>query len=70
LRQATGTIPVVFVLANEPLAEGYIASLAHPGGNLTGFAFGEAKIGSKVMQLLKDARPTSPMRAHFTTRKT
>jgi putative ABC transport system substrate-binding protein len=57
LQQATRTIPVVFVLANDPLAEGYIASLAHPGGNLTGFAFGEAEIGSKLLQLLKDAAP-------------
>jgi putative tryptophan/tyrosine transport system substrate-binding protein len=57
LQQATRTIPVVFVLANDPLAEGYIASLAHPGGNLTGFAFGEAEIGSKEVQLLKDAAP-------------
>jgi putative tryptophan/tyrosine transport system substrate-binding protein len=57
LQRATRTIPVVFVLANDPLAEGYIASLAHPGGNLTGFAFGEAEIGSKQLQLLKDAVP-------------
>jgi putative tryptophan/tyrosine transport system substrate-binding protein len=57
LQLATRTIPVVFVLANDPLAEGYIASLAHPGGNLTGFAFGEAEIGSKQLQLLRDAAP-------------
>jgi len=39
-QQATSTIPIIFSLAADPLAAGLVASLAHPGGNLTGFATG------------------------------
>jgi putative ABC transport system substrate-binding protein len=40
LKQATSTIPIVFAAVNDPLGQGFVASLAHPGGNITGFAFG------------------------------
>jgi putative ABC transport system substrate-binding protein len=36
LRPATSTIPIVFVLVNDPVGQGFISSLAHPGGNITG----------------------------------
>jgi putative ABC transport system substrate-binding protein len=57
LQQATQTIPVVFVLANDPLAEGSVASLARPGANLTGFALAETEFFGKSVQLLRDVAP-------------
>jgi hypothetical protein len=39
LEQATHSIPIVFVVVNDPVEQGFIASLAHPGGNVTGFSF-------------------------------
>ncbi len=58
LKQATGTIPIVMVGAYEPVERGWVASLAHPGGNLTGLtdAVGVQYLG-KQLQLLKEAVP-------------
>jgi ABC transporter substrate binding protein len=39
LKQATHTIPIVFSVVNDPVGQGFVASLAHPGGNITGFTF-------------------------------
>ena len=39
LRDATRSIPIVFVLVNDPVGQGFIANLARPGGNITGFSF-------------------------------
>jgi putative ABC transport system substrate-binding protein len=39
LKQATGTIPIVFNVVNDPVGQGFVASLSHPGGNITGFTF-------------------------------
>jgi putative ABC transport system substrate-binding protein len=39
LRSATKTIPIVFVVVNDPVGQGFIPNLAHPGGNITGFSF-------------------------------
>jgi putative ABC transport system substrate-binding protein len=39
LRQATPSIPIVFVIVNDPVGQGFISSLAQPGGNITGFTF-------------------------------
>ncbi len=57
LRQATQTIPIVFVLVSEPVGSGFITNLAHPGGNLTGFQNFEPAIGGKWLQLLKEIAP-------------
>jgi putative tryptophan/tyrosine transport system substrate-binding protein len=57
LRQSTRTVPIVFAAVIEPLGQGLVASLAHPGGNLTGFAAIEYGIGAKWLQLLKEAAP-------------
>jgi putative tryptophan/tyrosine transport system substrate-binding protein len=44
LQQATSTIPIVFVAVSEPMDQGFVNSLAHPGGNLTGFALLEPSV--------------------------
>jgi putative ABC transport system substrate-binding protein len=58
LHKATRTIPIVFWGVSEPVAQGFVNSLAHPGGNLTGFSNFEPSIGSKWLQLLKDVAPS------------
>ena len=57
LQQATNTIPIVFAGITEPVAQGLVASLAHPGGNLTGFSNMEATFGEKWLELLKEIDP-------------
>jgi putative ABC transport system substrate-binding protein len=57
LKQATQTIPIVFVSVSEPVAQGFVASLAHPGGNISGFSFLEATVGTKWLGLLKEVAP-------------
>ncbi len=54
---STDTIPIVFVNVTSPLDQGFVANLAHPGGNITGFASFEYSIGSKWLQLLKEISP-------------
>jgi putative tryptophan/tyrosine transport system substrate-binding protein len=58
LRQQTRSIPIVFVIVNDPVAQGFIANLAHPGGNITGFTFFDqfSTIG-KSLDLLKQLAP-------------
>ncbi len=57
LQQATRTVPIVFTMIYEPVAQGFVASLAHPGGNTTGFTMVEAIIGAKWLELLKEIAP-------------
>jgi putative ABC transport system substrate-binding protein len=57
LRRATSTIPIVFAGLNDPVGGGYVASLAHPGGNITGFAGLEYGFSAKWLQLLKQVAP-------------
>jgi putative ABC transport system substrate-binding protein len=57
LQQATGTIPIIFVGVTEPVAQGFIPNLSHPGGNLTGFTNIEATFGEKWLELLKEVAP-------------
>jgi ABC-type uncharacterized transport system substrate-binding protein len=54
VRRATQTIPTVFVGISDPEGQGFVASLAHPGGNMTGFANFEPSIGGKWLQTLKE----------------
>jgi putative tryptophan/tyrosine transport system substrate-binding protein len=54
---ATTTIPVVMVHATAPVANGFVATLAHPGGNLTGFSTSGVSL-SKRLQLFSDLMPT------------
>ncbi len=57
LKRATSTIPVVFAAVNDPVGQGLIASLAHPGGNITGFTFIDFEMIGKWLQLLKEIAP-------------
>jgi putative ABC transport system substrate-binding protein len=57
IQQATSTVPVVFLQVSDPVAQGFVASLARPGGNLTGFSAYEFSIGNKWLDLLKEAAP-------------
>jgi len=57
LLQATRIIPIVFVIVADPVGAGFVASLAHPGGNATGFIAFEYGIGGKWLGLLKQIVP-------------
>ncbi len=57
LKEATGTIPVVFAGLSDPIADGIVASLAKPAGNFTGFTSFNAAIAGKWLQLLKEISP-------------
>ena len=56
-KNATQTIPVVFTTANDPVGDGQVASLAKPGGNLTGFSILALDLNGKRLELLKEAFP-------------
>jgi putative tryptophan/tyrosine transport system substrate-binding protein len=57
LQRATSTIPVVFVLVDDPLGTGLVSSLRHPAGNMTGFSNFEYTIGAKWLAALKEIAP-------------
>jgi putative tryptophan/tyrosine transport system substrate-binding protein len=57
LRQATSSIPIVFAVVNDPVGQGFISSLARPGGNITGFTFIEFAMVGKWLQMLKEVAP-------------
>ena len=57
LKRATGTIPIVFAIVNDPVNQGLVTSLAHPGGNITGFTLIEFEIIGKWLELLMEMAP-------------
>ena len=57
LRPATNTIPIVFVVVNNPVGQGFISNLTNPGGNVTGFSFIEPEIVGNWINLLSDVKP-------------
>jgi putative ABC transport system substrate-binding protein len=57
LLQATRTVPIVFAQVPDPVANGFVASLAQPGGNATGFTIYEYGISGKWLELLKEIAP-------------
>ncbi|MGA7533877.1 MAG: ABC transporter substrate-binding protein [Pseudolabrys sp.] len=57
LREVTRTVPIVFVAVSDPVGAGYVASLARPGGNVTGFTFVEYGMSGKWLELLKEIAP-------------
>jgi putative tryptophan/tyrosine transport system substrate-binding protein len=57
LRQATSSIPIVVAAVNDPVEQGIVSSLAHPGGNITGLSFVDFQMVGKWLEMLKEAAP-------------
>src|SRR5262249_45941390 len=57
VQRETRTVPIVFVNVTDPVGSGFVASLARPGGNITGFSSFEPLMGGKWVQLLKEIAP-------------
>jgi putative ABC transport system substrate-binding protein len=57
LKRATTTIPVVMAAAGDPVADGFVQSLAHPGGNITGLSLQSSEATAKRFELLKELVP-------------
>jgi putative ABC transport system substrate-binding protein len=57
LQRETRTIPIVFVIVSDPVGSGFVADLARPGGNITGFMLMEASVASKWLELLTEIAP-------------
>ena len=58
LQQATRTIPIVFVAISDPVGDGFVASLAQPRGNITGFSSHDPPMAGKWLELLKECEPS------------
>jgi len=56
-QQTTTTVPIVMAIVHEPVAFGFVKSLARPGGNITGLAFQDSELSSKRLELLRDIVP-------------
>jgi putative ABC transport system substrate-binding protein len=56
-QQATRTVPIIFLGGADPVADGLVRSLSHPGGNMTGFTVLEPSVGAKLLELLKEIAP-------------
>ena len=54
LKKATSSIPIVFVSVSDPIGSGFVSSMAHPGGNMTGFTILQATITGKYLSMLRD----------------
>jgi putative tryptophan/tyrosine transport system substrate-binding protein len=65
LRGATGSIPIVFTAVSDPLGAGFVASLARPGSNVTGFSLIEYSIVGKLLEALKQVAPKVTRVAHM-----
>jgi putative ABC transport system substrate-binding protein len=63
LQQETSSIPIVFVQVSDPVVGGFVASLAHPGGNITGFTPAEISMGGKWLEVLKEVAPSTNVAA-------
>jgi putative tryptophan/tyrosine transport system substrate-binding protein len=61
LKQATSTIPIVMAVASDPVGSGYVQSLAHPGGNITGLSNQAIETTGKRLELLKELVPSSAL---------
>src|SRR6478735_1771397 len=56
-QQSSRTVPIVFIGSGDPVGDGLVQSLAHPGANLTGFAVMEPSLGAKLLAMLKQVAP-------------
>jgi putative ABC transport system substrate-binding protein len=52
-----GSVPIVFIGVGDPVGSGFVASFAHPGGNITGFSSYDPSMGSKWLEVLKETAP-------------
>jgi putative ABC transport system substrate-binding protein len=59
LQRETKTIPIVFVIVSDPVGDGFVASLARPGSNVTGFINYEASMAGKWLEILKEIAPAA-----------
>jgi putative ABC transport system substrate-binding protein len=57
LKPMAGTVPIVFVGVGDPIGDGFVDSLARPGGNITGFSSYDGPMGGKWLEVLKEAAP-------------
>jgi len=57
VQQASRSVPIIFIGGSDPVAEGYVQSLGHPGSNSTGFTTLEPSVGAKLLGLLKEIAP-------------
>lgn len=57
LRTDTSTVPIVFIAVSDPVAQGVVSSLAHPGGNITGFTNHEVAMYAKLVEVLRQVLP-------------
>ncbi|MFZ0356161.1 MAG: ABC transporter substrate-binding protein [Pseudolabrys sp.] len=57
LRATKSTVPIIFAMVNDPVGQGFISSLAHPGANITGFYFIDFEMVGKWINLLGDVKP-------------
>jgi putative ABC transport system substrate-binding protein len=57
IKRASSTIPIVFVLGHDPVRDGFVESLAHPGGNATGLSPMGVDLSGKRLELLREAVP-------------
>jgi putative tryptophan/tyrosine transport system substrate-binding protein len=56
-KQATSVVPIVFVIATDPVGSGFVASLARPGGNVTGLSLQQTDLAGKRLELLREVMP-------------
>jgi putative ABC transport system substrate-binding protein len=56
-QRATSTIPIVMAIVEDPVEQGFVTSLARPGGNLTGLSFQDSELVTRRLQLLREAIP-------------
>lgn len=67
--QATTTIPVIMIVVPDPVGMGLVASLARPGGNITGLTFGASGLAEKYVELLREAVPSATRMAVVVSRQ-
>lgn len=58
VKPLAGNIPIVFVGVGDPIGDGFVSSLAHPGGSITGFTSHDASMGGKWLQMMKEGCPS------------